>query len=154
MNIKKMIMKNKNTEWFLKYSLIIVIIFVVCTTTATSSTIVDWNITTHDTDSNTNTNITDNLITEIEKSAIIIVAASDSTIFDKEQADFIADGIDDQVTIQAAIDALPACGGKILLMEGTFNISATVYLRSNMIIEGEGSNFYFPFKEWNYYSFR
>ncbi|MBA5941955.1 MAG: right-handed parallel beta-helix repeat-containing protein [Methanophagales archaeon] len=74
----------------------------------------------------------------IKDDPTIIVAASDSTIFDKEQADFVADGIDDQVTIQAAIDALPACGGKVFLMSGTFNISATIYLRSNMIIEGEG----------------
>ncbi len=51
------------------------------------------------------------------------LAAHDSPASIQAQADYICDGADDQVDIQAAIDALPAGGGKIVLSEGTFNLS-------------------------------
>ena len=50
--------------------------------------------------------------------ATFVVAASDSK--NKEKADYVCDGVDDQVEIQAAIDALPVSGGKISLSEGFF----------------------------------
>jgi hypothetical protein len=65
------------------------------------------------------------------------VAASDSSAQDKLLAGYVCDGTDDQEQIQAAIDALPVCGGKIKLTVGTFNISETIDLVSNMAIEGE-----------------
>ncbi|MCG2693362.1 right-handed parallel beta-helix repeat-containing protein [Candidatus Parcubacteria bacterium] len=40
--------------------------------------------------------------------------------------------------IQAAINALPAGGGKVFLPEGTYTISATLTLASNVILEGAG----------------
>ncbi|MDP3015138.1 MAG: NosD domain-containing protein, partial [bacterium] len=55
-----------------------------------------------------------------------IVAASNS--LNKEKADYVCDGTDDQVEIQAAIDALGANGGAVYLLEGTFNISASINL--------------------------
>ncbi|MCL0029783.1 right-handed parallel beta-helix repeat-containing protein [Dehalococcoidia bacterium] len=75
----------------------------------------------------------------IGRTATIVVAASNSSPQSKAQADFVADGVDDQVTIQAAIDALPAGGGKVLLLEGTFHIAATLTIaRSNITLEGVG----------------
>jgi hypothetical protein len=60
----------------------------------------------------------------ITRSATIVIAASDSSAKSKAQADYVCDGIDDQVEIQAAIDALPSSGGSILLLEGTFLLDA------------------------------
>ena len=72
------------------------------------------------------------------REATLVVAASDSSPQSKAQADFVADGVDDQVTIQAAIDALPAGGGKVLLTEGTFNTSATISVKPNVSLTGSG----------------
>ena len=42
--------------------------------------------------------------------ATVVVAASDS--LNKAAANYVCDGVDDDVEIQEAIDALPAGGGK------------------------------------------
>ncbi len=60
------------------------------------------------------------------RSATRLVAASDADVRSKIEADFVCDGTDDDVEIQAALDALPAAGGKIHLTDGVFNLSATV----------------------------
>ncbi|MCL0070519.1 right-handed parallel beta-helix repeat-containing protein [Dehalococcoidia bacterium] len=86
----------------------------------------------------------------IGRTATIVVAAHNSSPQSKAQADFIADGVDDQVTIQAAIDALPAGGGKVVLLEGTYHITfdpakvmwgtlSAIALRSNLTLVGQGS---------------
>ena len=54
------------------------------------------------------------------------VAANDAPMMQKVIAEFICDGVDDNVEIQAAVDALPSGGGKVLLSEGTFNLSAQI----------------------------
>ena len=72
--------------------------------------------------------------------ATFTVSASDS--LHKNTADFICDGVDDQVQIQAAIDALPvinsAKSGKIVFLEGMFSISETIQIHGNLMIEGMG----------------
>jgi hypothetical protein len=70
--------------------------------------------------------------------ATFVVAASDS--LNKEKADYVCDGTDDQVEIQAVIDALPAGGGRVLLLEGTFEISNYIDLAglNNVTLEGQG----------------
>lgn len=66
-----------------------------------------------------------------------VVAASDS--LNDAGADYICDGVDDQVTILAAINALPTGGGKIVLLDGHFNFSAQLTIvRSNIEIVGQG----------------
>lgn len=55
------------------------------------------------------------------RSATIVVAASDAYSKSREQADFICDGVNDEVQIQAAIDALPVGGGIVQLSEGVFH---------------------------------
>lgn len=56
------------------------------------------------------------------------VAASDSPDRVKVKADYVCDGIDDHVEIQAAIDALPDFGGKVQLSTGRFNIGRPINL--------------------------
>ncbi len=70
----------------------------------------------------------------------LIVAASNSP--NKDGADYQCDGTDDQVEIQAAINALPASGGKVVLLDGTFNISGGSYidLTRRVTIEGQGNS--------------
>lgn len=67
----------------------------------------------------------------VTKESTFIVAASDS--LHPEHADYVCDGTDDQVEIQAAIDALPSGGGKVVLKEGTFNISSGIQITDNNI---------------------
>jgi len=65
------------------------------------------------------------------RAVTLVVAASDSK--DTTNADYVCDGVNDQIEIQAAIDALPAQGGMVLLLEGTYNISATINIMSNNV---------------------
>jgi hypothetical protein len=53
----------------------------------------------------------------------VVIAAQDWPW--KSGAHFVCDGIDDQVEIQQAHDALPASSGKMVLTAGTFNVTDT-----------------------------
>lgn len=73
------------------------------------------------------------------RSATRIVAAYNSK--DTVNADYVCDGTNDDVEINAAIDSLPATGGMILLMDGTFTIGATLTIDvDNTTIKGMGSS--------------
>ena len=79
------------------------------------------------------------------RTATYVVAASDAPDHVKRQADYVCDGIDDQVEIQAAIDALPASGGTVHLSAGNYLISETIRIvrRDNTTLSGSGANVYF-----------
>jgi len=64
----------------------------------------------------------------VARTATFVVCANDS--LDKTQCDYVCDGTDDQIEIQATIDALPSGGGKVVLMEGTYNISSSIDISS------------------------
>lgn len=70
-----------------------------------------------------------------------VVAASDSLAGSK--ADYVCDGTNDEVEIQAAVSAMPANGGNIFLLEGQFNISSQILISSvskiNIIGVGNGT---------------
>lgn len=78
------------------------------------------------------------------RAATLVVAAYDSPAKSKAGADYVCDGTDDDVQIQAAIDALPAWsdpygGGLVLLTAGRFNPGSTIWLRGkNERIMGQG----------------
>jgi len=74
------------------------------------------------------------------RTATVIVAALGSSLQAKAQADFVCDGVNDHVEIQAAIDVLPATGGEVKLLEGTYNIEATINLDSYQTLRGCGRN--------------
>ena len=75
--------------------------------------------------------------------ATLVVAASNS--LDKYRADYVCDGTDDNVEIQNAINALPAGGGRVLLLEGTYNfyndhdVDHINIAQSGTTIEGQGA---------------
>jgi hypothetical protein len=68
------------------------------------------------------------------------IAAFDAHPAQQAGADYVCDGVDDDVQIQAALDSLPIHGGKIRLSVGTFNLSAAVCgpHTDNVTIEGSG----------------
>ena len=75
-----------------------------------------------------------------EPAHTLVVAAHDSPR--PENADYVGDGVDDQVEIQAAIDELDARGGgRLLFQEGNYYLSPegdySLYLPGNVTIEGE-----------------
>ena len=82
--------------------------------------------------------------TTTHTAAILHVASANSSDTIKAQADYICDGIDDQIEIQAAIDASPANDGKVRLSEGTFTIFTTsvdsIEITEGLSIEGTGES--------------
>lgn len=90
------------------------------------------------------------------RSATIIIASSTSKNIN--QADYVCDGVDDHIQINAAINTLSGLGavdvkgntegttknqgGEILLLEGAFNITAPIVLsgKHNISISGMGSS--------------
>ena len=52
---------------------------------------------------------------------IVVGSAADG--WTEKDCDYLCDGVDDQVEIQAAIDALPESGGEIHLLEGSYNLT-------------------------------
>jgi len=82
----------------------------------------------------------DHIITEEDKakrSVTIIIAASNSK--DKTKADYVCDGVADEVEIQTAINLLIS-GGRIILLEGTYNIATNITMGNDIILEGQGWN--------------
>lgn len=72
--------------------------------------------------------------------ATIYVAASDASAASKALASYVCDGVADEVEIQAALVALPAQGGRVLLSEGIFTISAAFSTAAfGSVLEGQGS---------------
>lgn len=78
--------------------------------------------------------------------ATVVVATQDSSVRSKSFADFVGDGEGDQDEINAAIRALPAAGGTVLLMEGTYDIrrvegklGGVLIERSDVTLAGQGS---------------
>ena len=49
----------------------------------------------------------------------------------------LCDGTADNVEIQAAIDALPSSGGRLVLSSGIFNLAGTITLKSYVTLQGQ-----------------
>lgn len=75
---------------------------------------------------------------------MIYVAASNSSAADKARADYICDGVDDQVEINNAIQSLAGQPGTVTLLSGDYNIGAStptagiVIGQSGLTLTGEG----------------
>lgn len=73
------------------------------------------------------------------RTATLVVAASNSSVAGKSSADYVCDGVSDNVEINAAITALGVTGGKVVLLEGLFAIATAILLASNVSLEGQGN---------------
>jgi len=69
------------------------------------------------------------------REATLTVSASNSR---ENYADYRCDGTADEVEIQAAIDALPATGGSVILLDGTFVLGAGITIASYKSLIGTG----------------
>ena len=58
--------------------------------------------------------------------------------------DYLCDGTDDQVEIQAAIDSLPKesgnYGGEVVLLSGTYHLNGSITLLENVVLRGNGES--------------
>jgi hypothetical protein len=70
----------------------------------------------------------------------VAVAAADASASSKAKADYVCTGVDDDVTIQTAIDSLASTFGLVWLSEGTFNIDPanSVFLINGVSLRGMG----------------
>ncbi|MHB9131181.1 MAG: DUF4815 domain-containing protein [Armatimonadota bacterium] len=82
-----------------------------------------------------------------QRTATIVVAASNSSDAGKSAADYVCTGLHaadprtgDQDTINAAITTVSAQpgGGKVLLLEGTYNITGPIRLSNKVVLSGVG----------------
>jgi hypothetical protein len=81
------------------------------------------------------------------KGTTVLTVAS-STSLQKAHADFICDGIEDQIQIQAALDSVwDNGGGTVKLLEGIFNVAyypttvlVSLRIPNNVTLEGSGIN--------------
>jgi parallel beta-helix repeat protein len=81
-------------------------------------------------------------VPEVGCTATFVVAASNSE--NKDKADYICTDTDDQGKIKEAIVDLPAGGGSILLLEGSYTIDAdddpiVINARNNITLQGQGN---------------
>src|SRR5690606_17909579 len=63
--------------------------------------------------------------TQHAKTVRFVVGTSTSGWTEKD-CDYLCDGTNDQVEINNAITALPVTGGEIVILDGTYNITATI----------------------------
>lgn len=69
----------------------------------------------------------------------LVVAANDASARSKLFADYICDGVNDEVQINAALLAASTVQGEVVLSEGTFVIQSSVLGQSNTTLRGQGS---------------
>jgi peptidoglycan/xylan/chitin deacetylase (PgdA/CDA1 family) len=84
--------------------------------------------------------ITNVLTNKLTRTATLVVAANDSSAKCKAQADYVCDGVNDEVEIQAAIDALPSTGTRTVKLMGSFvkgNVTA-ITIPSDTHLELDG----------------
>lgn len=127
----------KSLQWILRHGLVVVICVAICALGTvylaySSTTTIGEDIST------TNLTVSGTLEAKTGRTATLVVAANDSSTTGKAQADYVCDGIDDQVQIQTAIDSATN-SAKIQLLEGNFYISSTINLDKNLHIEGAGN---------------
>lgn len=84
-------------------------------------------------------NLNDLLNEKLAPPTTITVGCTDSS--HQWLVDYRCDGSNDASQIQAAINALPSTGGKVVLLEGTYNIKTKITVtKSNVTIEGMGAS--------------
>jgi hypothetical protein len=65
-----------------------------------------------------------------------VVAAFDSP--DKQGADVVCDGVDDDIDIQQALDSVPDTGGKVVLREGTYRLGSALRPQDHTELQIDG----------------
>jgi hypothetical protein len=141
----KNLFKSEPIKWFLKHSLTIAscvlitglgIAFLVWSSPGTTT--IGENISTGNITVSGDVTVSGDLEAKTGRTATFIIAASDSSTTAKAQADYVCDGTADNVEIQAALTSLASSGGKVLLLEGTYNLAAGITLSAKTELLGSG----------------
>ena len=80
------------------------------------------------------------IVGALDTTPTTIVAASDSSAADKASANYVCDGVNDHVKIQAALNALPSSGGVVLLTSGTYSCAGIIAPKAGSTLKGEGES--------------
>ena len=77
--------------------------------------------------------------TQHKKTVRLVVGTSTSGWTEKD-CDYLCDGTADDVEIIQALNALPATGGEVVILDGTYNITASINIpKDNVSIRGSGN---------------
>ena len=77
--------------------------------------------------------------TQHAKTARFVIGTSTAG-WTSADCDYLCDGTADQVEIMAALNALPTTGGEVVILDGTYNITAEIIVsRNNTLIRGNGN---------------
>ena len=69
-----------------------------------------------------------------------LVVGTSTSGWTTSDCDYLCDGTADDVEINAAIQALPSTGGEIVILDGTYNITATIAMnKDNTKLSGNGA---------------
>ena len=69
-----------------------------------------------------------------------LVVGTSTSGWTANDCDYLCDGTADNVEINAAIQALPSTGGEIIILDGTYNITATIAMnKDNVKLSGNGA---------------
>ena len=69
-----------------------------------------------------------------------LVVGTSTSGWTTSDCDYLCDGTADDVEINAAIQALPSTGGEIVILDGTYNITATIAMnKGNTKLSGNGA---------------
>lgn len=69
-----------------------------------------------------------------------IVIGTSTNGWTKEDCDYLCDGVADDVEINEAITSIKNIGGEIVILDGTYDITQTITLYSNMTLRGNGAS--------------
>ena len=78
------------------------------------------------------------LLAPVVSGAELVVAAADASAADRASADYVCDGVADQVEINNAFNLLPGEVGTVRLTAGTFNCSESVFPNGGCELIGAG----------------
>lgn len=81
-----------------------------------------------------------NYIGSSERRAVRLVIGTSTSGWTSDECDYLCDGTSDDVEINTAIQALPSTGGEIVILDGTYNITATIAInKDNVVLSGNGT---------------
>ncbi|MCL2138211.1 MAG: right-handed parallel beta-helix repeat-containing protein [Treponema sp.] len=76
-----------------------------------------------------------------KKKCVTLVVGASNGGHSLSDVDYLCNGSNDTTQINAAITALPSSGGKIVIREGTYNITGAIYVnKNNVTIKGNGDS--------------
>ena len=81
-----------------------------------------------------------NIPVSTNKRTVRLVVGTSTSGWTEKDCDYLCDGTNDQEEIIQALNALPATGGEVVILDGTYNITASINIpKDNVSIRGSGN---------------